>query len=77
LDFLYVRYSSLLHLPPSDSTVSEDAGIETRTVTTRSHPQSARSHPQSARSHPQSDKSHPQSAKSHPQSARFHPSIDT
>jgi hypothetical protein len=29
-----VRYSTLLHLPPSDSTVSEDAGIEPRTVAT-------------------------------------------
>ena len=52
---------------PSDSDVSEDAGIEPRTVVTtalttrldlihysaRSHPHSARSHPQSARSHPQ------------------------
>jgi hypothetical protein len=28
---LYVR---MLHLPPSDSTVSEDAGIEPRTVAT-------------------------------------------
>jgi hypothetical protein len=36
LDFFlfYVRYSTLLHLPPSDSTVSEDAGIEPRTVAT-------------------------------------------
>jgi hypothetical protein len=25
--FMYVLYSTLLHLPPSDSTVSEDAGI--------------------------------------------------
>ncbi len=28
----YVLYSTLLHLPPSDSTVSKDAGIEPRTV---------------------------------------------
>jgi hypothetical protein len=43
---------------PSDSTVSEDAGIEPRTVATtaftvRRSNHSARSHPQSARSHPQ------------------------
>ncbi len=55
-----------------DSTVSEDAGIEPRTVATfalacrhsnntaRSHSHSARSHPQSAWSHPHSDRSHPQ-----------------
>ncbi len=30
--FLYVLFSILLHLPPSDSTVSEDSGIEPRTV---------------------------------------------
>jgi hypothetical protein len=30
----YVQYSTLLHLPPSDSTVSEAAGIEPRTVAT-------------------------------------------
>ncbi len=29
-----VLYSTLLHLPPSDSTVLEDAGIDPRTVTT-------------------------------------------
>jgi hypothetical protein len=70
---------------PSDSTVSEDAGIEPRTVTTtalavrrsnhsaRSHPHSARSHPHSARSHPHSVRSHPHSARSHPHSARSHP----
>ncbi len=57
---------------PSDSTVSEDAGIEPRTVATmalavrRSH-HSARSHPQSARSHPHSASSHPHSARSHPE----------
>jgi hypothetical protein len=32
--FPNVLYSTLLHLPPSDSTVSEDAGIEPRTVAT-------------------------------------------
>jgi|LakMenEpi03Aug12_release.lakeMendotaPanAssembly.Ray.scaffolds.fasta_scaffold3527815_1 hypothetical protein len=31
-----VLYSTLLHLPPSDSTVSEDADIEPRTVATLS-----------------------------------------
>jgi hypothetical protein len=30
--FFYVLYSTLLHLPPLSSTVSEDAGIEPRTV---------------------------------------------
>ncbi len=49
---------------PSDSTVSEDAGIEPRTVATtaltvRRSNQSARSHPHSARSHPHSARSHP------------------
>ncbi len=49
---------------PSDSTVSEDAGIEPRTVATtalavRRSNLSAKSHPQSARSHPLSAKSHP------------------
>jgi hypothetical protein len=34
--FFYVLYSSLLHLRPSDSPVSEDAGIELRTVVTLS-----------------------------------------
>ncbi len=32
--FFCVRHSTLLHLPPSDSAVSEDAGIEPRTVAT-------------------------------------------
>jgi hypothetical protein len=54
--FLCTVYSILLHLPP-DSFVSEDAGIEPRTVATsalaaRRSNHSARSHPQSARSHP-------------------------
>ncbi len=69
---------------PSDSTVSEDAGIESRPVATtalavrrfnhsaRSHPHSARSHPHSARSHPHSARSHPHSARSHLHSARSH-----
>jgi hypothetical protein len=57
---------------PSDSTVSEDAGIEPRTVVTtalavRRFKNSAKSHPHSAKSHPQAAKSHPHSAKSHPQ----------
>ncbi len=72
---MYVRYSTMLHMPPSDSTVSQDAGFEPRTAATmaltanrsknsaRSHLQ-ARSHPQ-ARYHPQT-KYHPQ-ARSHPQ----------
>jgi hypothetical protein len=30
----YLLYSILLHLPPSDSTVLEDSGIEPRTVAT-------------------------------------------
>jgi hypothetical protein len=51
---------------PLDSTLSEDDGIEPRsllrlwywqsfapTISARSHPQTARSHPQTARSHPQ------------------------
>jgi hypothetical protein len=52
LDFsFYVRYSTLLHLPPSDSTVPEDAGIDPRTVATtaldvRRSNHLARSHPQ-------------------------------
>ncbi len=33
-NFFCVFYSTLLNLPPSDSTVSEDAGIEPRTVVT-------------------------------------------
>ncbi len=57
--FSVLYYSILLHLPPADSTVSEDA------TSARSHPQwldlirSARSHPEwldfirSARSHPE------------------------
>jgi hypothetical protein len=54
---------------PSDFTVSEDAGIEPRTVATltlavRGSNHSVRSHPQSVKSHPQSARSHPQSAKS-------------
>jgi len=32
--FLDVLYSTLLHLPPPRSTVSEDAGVEPRTVAT-------------------------------------------
>ncbi len=83
--FFHVRYSTLLHLPPLRSTVSEEAGIEPRTVATtalavrrsnhsaRSHPHSAISHPHSARSHPLSDRFHTHSARSHPHSARSHP----
>jgi hypothetical protein len=46
-----VLYSTALHLPPSDSAVSEDAGIEPRIVATsalavrRHSNNSARSHP--------------------------------
>ncbi len=70
---------------PTDSTVSEDAGIKPRTVVTtalavrgsnhsaRSYPHSARFHPLSARSHPHSARSHPLSARFHPHSARSHP----
>jgi hypothetical protein len=75
----------------SDSTVSEDAGIEPRSVATSafavrrlhfihpasSHSQSGTSHPLSATSHPQSATSHPQSATSHPQSATSHPQSAT
>jgi hypothetical protein len=32
--FCSLQYSALLHLPPSDSTVPTDAGIEPRTVAT-------------------------------------------
>ncbi len=57
---------------PSDSTVSEDARIESRTVATtalavRRSYHSGRSHPQSARSHTHSARSHTHSARSHPQ----------
>jgi hypothetical protein len=63
---------------PSDSTVSEDAGIEPRTVATleltaRRSNHSARSHPQLSRAHPQLSRSHPQLARAHPQMARSHP----
>jgi hypothetical protein len=68
---------------PSNSTVSEDAGIEPRTVATttlavrrsyhsaRSHPHLARSHPHFARSHPHLARSHPHLARSHPQARRL------
>ncbi len=61
--FMYVIQHCFI-CRPSYSTVSEDAGIESRIVATlaltvrrsnhlaRSHPQSARSHPHSAGSHP-------------------------
>ncbi len=53
----HVRYSTLLHMPPSDYTASEDAGIEPRTVATmalavRSSNHSARLIHNSARFHP-------------------------
>ena len=54
--------------------MSEDAGIEPRTVATlaltaadRRSNHSARCHPQLARAHPQLDRSHPQLARAHPQ----------
>ncbi len=74
---------------PSDSTVSEDAGIEPRTVATAalavrrsshsatSHPLSETSHPLSETSHPLSATSHPRSATSHPHSATSHPQLAT
>ncbi len=74
--FLYViQYFFICH--PSDSTVSEDDGIEPRTVATlvwtvRRSNHSAKSHPHSVRSHPDSARSHPHSARSHPYSARYH-----
>jgi hypothetical protein len=67
---------------PSDSTVSEDAGIAHGTVATlvlaaRRSNRSASSHPHSARSHPHSARSHPLSARSHPQpAARSHSLAD-
>ncbi len=70
---------------PADSIVSEDVGIEPRTVSTSalairrsshsatSHPLSTTSHPHSATSHPHSATSHPLSATSHPHSATSQP----
>jgi hypothetical protein len=57
---------------PSDFTVSEDAGIEPRTVATltltdRRSNHSTRSYLHSARSHSHSARSHPHSARSRPQ----------
>jgi hypothetical protein len=49
---------------PSDSTVSEDAGIEPRTVATTALTVKCSNH--SARSHPHLDRSHPPSARSRP-----------
>ncbi len=72
---------------PSDSTVSEDAGMEPKNVATlalavrrskhsaRFHPQLARYHPQLARYHPQLARYHPQLARSHPQLVRYHPQL--
>jgi hypothetical protein len=47
LFFFYVRYSTLTQIQTSDSTVSEDAGIEPKTFVTlaRRYNRSARSHP--------------------------------
>jgi hypothetical protein len=71
-----VQHGSICRL--SDSTVSEDAGIEPRTVASsalavRRSNHSARSHPQSVRSHPHSVRSHPHSVRSHPHSVRSPP----
>ncbi len=58
MDFFYVRYSTLYHLPPLRFTVSEYAEFEPRTVATlalavRPSCHSVRSHPRcSASSHP-------------------------
>jgi hypothetical protein len=59
---------------PSVANVSEDAGIEPRTLNLsgRRSNHSARSHPHSARSHLHSARFHPHSARSHPHSARSH-----
>ncbi len=79
----FIQHCSICR--PSYSTVSEDAGIKSRTVATSalavrrsnhsasSRLHSARSHSHSARSHPHSARSHPHSARSHPHSARSHP----
>jgi hypothetical protein len=55
LKFFNVLFSTLLHMPPLDSIVSEDVEIEPRTVASLvvAVVHSARSHPQNlARSHP-------------------------
>jgi len=74
--FMYnIQHCFICH--PSDSTVSEDAGIEPRTVATtalaviRSN-HSARSYPQSARSHPLPARFPPQSARKFWASAEKH-----
>ena len=74
--FLRVRYSYCFICRPSDSTVSEDAGIKPRTVATSALAarRSRSNHP--ARFYPHSARSHPHSARSHPLSARSHPHID-
>jgi hypothetical protein len=84
--FMYVIQHCFI-CRPSDTSVSEDAGIEPRTVPTlaltarrsnhlaRSHPQLARSHPHLARSHPHLARSHPHLARSHPHLARSHPQL--
>ncbi len=86
--FMYGIKQHCLICRPSDSTVSEDAGTEPKTLrlwhwqpdapATRLHLiyHSARPHPQSARSHPLSARSHPYSDRSHPHSARSHPHSD-
>ncbi len=73
-----IQHCSICRPSDSTSTVSEDAGIEPRTVANsslaaRRSNHSARYHPLvSARSHVHSARSHPLSARSHPHSARYH-----
>jgi hypothetical protein len=83
----YVLYSTLLHLPPSDSIVLEDCynydiGSQTfEQLGSISSTDSARSHPHLARSYQLTAidlnrypaRSHPQSSRSYPLSARSHP----
>ncbi len=62
--FLCAVFNTASSVAPSDSAVSEAAGIEPRTVVTsalavRLYNHSARSHPHSARSHPHSARSPP------------------
>ncbi len=68
--FMYVIQHCFI-CRPSESTVSEDAGIKPRSVATlaltaRRCNHSARTHSHSARSHSHSARSHPHSARSHP-----------
>jgi hypothetical protein len=63
----YIQHCFICH--PSDSTVSEDAGIEPRIVDTSAL--AVRSSRHSATSHPHSTTSHPHSATSHPHSTTY------